>query len=302
MSWYLKNRYGGKCAKIPLNAGFTCPNRDGTRSVSGCTFCSSKGSGDSILAFSEDLKTQYEQNLARMKKKWPQAKGIPYFQSFSNTYAPLEKLKEIYTPFLEDDDIFCLAIATRADCLSEEFLDWISGYKKDIWIELGLQTSDDWTGQQINRGYTTAEVEKALDSIARHSLFSCIHIINGLPGEDHEKMMETARWCAAHHPDAIKIHMLHLIENTRMAADYRLSPFALLSLEEYASLVCDQLEVLPAEMVIERVTGDGMKEDLIGPDWTLRKTVVSNTIDKMMQQRQSWQSKKYLEKQSEERL
>lgn len=291
ISYYFRKKYGSKCAKIPLNAGLTCPNRDGTKSTDGCTFCSDMGSGDSILAFSQDLKTQYDRNLARMHKKWPEAKGIPYFQSFSNTYAPLEKLKEIYLPFLEDDSIFCICIATRADVLEEDFVSWIAGFGKDIWIELGLQTASDQTGSAINRSYSTKEVGEAVRLIHRHGLKACIHLINGLPGESRNQMVENARWVSDQEADGIKIHMLHLIDGTRMAAQYRLDPFHLLSLEEYSDIVCDQLEVLPEGMVIERLTGDGMKEDLIGPEWTLRKTAVTNRIDQKMQERNSWQSR-----------
>ncbi len=291
MSYYLKKRYGVKCAKIPLNAGFTCPNRDGTVSTDGCTFCSVRGSGDSILAFDQDLMKQYRLNLERIHHKWPHARGIPYFQSFSNTYAPLRRLRQIYTPFLENPDIFCLCIATRADCLDEDFVRWIASYHKDIWIELGLQSASDETGRRINRGYSTEDVSRALALIRKYGLFSCVHIINSLPGETAQTMIDTARWAAREHPDAVKIHMLHLISGTRMANDYRKEPFSLLSLDEYADLVCDQLELLPPDMVIERITGDGMQADLIEPLWTLKKTCVSNRIDTRMFERNTWQGR-----------
>lgn len=291
MSWYLKNRYGAKCAKIPLNAGFTCPNRDGTKSVSGCTFCSARGSGDSILAFEKPLKEQYDQNLKRILNKWPNARGIPYFQSFSNTYGSLEKLRAIYLPFLEDPDIFCICIATRADCLHEDFVKWISGYDKDIWIELGLQSSNEETGRLINRGYSTKEVEEALQLLKKYGIYSCVHLINSLPGEDHETMMNSARWVAEHHPDALKIHMLHMIQNTKMAEDYLRGEFELMDQEDYCALVCDQLEILPEDMVIERITGDGIQKDLIAPLWTVKKTAVANRIDQMLYERNSWQGK-----------
>ncbi|WP_273234883.1 TIGR01212 family radical SAM protein [Ileibacterium valens] len=291
MSWYLKNRYGEKCAKIPLNAGFTCPNRDGKVSFGGCTFCSAKGSGDSILSFEKPLKNQYQDNLDRIHHKWPKAKGIPYFQSFSNTYAPLEKLKEIYTPFLEDPEIFCICIATRADCLEEDFVSWISKYKKDIWIELGLQSSNDQTGKRINRGYSTKDVENALFLLKKYGVFSCIHLINSLPFEDHEMMMESARWCTVFKPDAIKIHMLHMITNTQIAKDYLNGDFKLMDQDEYCTLVCDQLEILPPEMIIERITGDGLQEDLIAPLWTTKKTSVANQVDRILFERNSWQGK-----------
>lgn len=298
LSYALKKEYGKKTAKIPLNAGFTCPNRDGTVDVGGCTFCSAKGSGDSILEFGSSLKKQYLANLERARRKWPDCLGIAYFQSFSNTYAPLEKLKDIYTPFYEDPDVTALAIATRSDCLDEEKIAWLASQGKETWIEIGLQTIHEQTAKAIHRGHDLQSVKDALDLCKKYHLKTCVHLMNGLPGESPEMMVESAKWVADQHPDAIKIHMLHLIEGTAMARKWKLDPFPLLSQEEYVNIVCDQLEVLPAEIIIERVTGDGMAEDLIGPEWTLKKTAVANDIDKELFARNSWQSKKYEPKES----
>lgn len=299
-SWYLKKRYKQKCAKIPLNAGFTCPNRDGTKSVGGCTFCSAMGSGDTILGWNNDLEEQYIQNLERARQKWPDALGMAYFQSYTNTYAPLDALIEIYTPFFERDDTAAICIATRADCLEPEKLEWFSRMKKktgkEVWIELGLQSVHEKTTDRLNRAHTTKEVEEAVKNIAHAGLKSCVHLINGLPGESHEEMLETARQTAAMHPDAVKIHMLHLIKNTKLAAEYKLHPFHLLDEKEYVRIVCDQLEVLPADIIIERLTGDAVKEDLIAPEWTLKKTAVTNDIDKELFSRNSWQGKFATEK------
>ena len=293
-SYYLKNHYGKKTAKIPLNAGFTCPNRDGTKSTGGCAFCSSMGSGDTILHFREDLASQYEANLNRARQKWPDCLGMAYFQSYTNTYAPLEVLKQIYEPFYQRDDIAAVCIATRADCLDEEKIAWFASQPKETWMEIGLQTANENVAAAMNRAHTTKEVENALALCAKYGIKTCLHLINGLPGDSKEDMLETARFAAAVKPDAIKIHMLHLLTNTALAKRYELNPFPLLSLEEYVSIVCDQLELLPAEMVIERVTGDGIAQDLIGPEWTKYKTVVANEIDKELLKRNSWQSKKYV--------
>lgn len=291
LSWHYKNLYGFKCAKIPLNGGFTCPNRDGTKSAGGCTFCSSSGSGDTILDATAPLMEQYASNLRRARSKWPQARGIAYFQAYTNTYAPLEKLKEIFTPFLENPDVLELSIATRADCLEQETIDWLASWNKPVWIEMGLQTVHEETSKRINRCHTTAEVAEKAEACRKAGLKICIHLMNGLPGETHEMMVETARQTAVMKPDAVKIHMLHLIHNTKMAVEWKLNPFPLLSEEEYVQTVCDQLEVLPPEIIIERLTGDGVQSDLIGPLWTTKKTITINNIDKELVRRNSWQGK-----------
>lgn len=294
-SYYLKTNYHQKLAKIPLNCNFTCPNRDGSKSYFGCYFCSSKGSGDSVEGFHEDLKTQFKAGLLRARNKWPECKGIAYFQSYSNTYADLKVLKDIYDPFFEDDDVSQIAIATRADCLQDEFLDYLSNKtaKKEVWIELGLQSIHEKTMDSLNRQHSTQEVETALKKLQERNIKTCIHIINGLPGETKDMMLETAKWVADQHPTAIKIHMLHLIKNTVLHRRYKLKPFPLLSKEEYVNIVCDQLEVLPADMIIERLTGDGIAEDLAAPFWTIKKTSVINDIDTELFKRNSYQSKFY---------
>lgn len=292
-SYYLKNHYGTKTAKIPLNASFTCPNRDGTKGIGGCVFCSAMGSGDTILGFQDDLASQYELNLTRARQKWPVCKGMAYFQSYTNTYAPLKQLKEIYTPFYENPDVEAVCIATRADCLDWDMLEWFASWNKDTWIEIGLQSSNEATAAAMNRGHTTQDVTDAVEMIKKAGLHSCVHLINGLPGETREDMLESARYAARIHPDAVKIHMLHVIENSKLAVQYKLHPFDLLSKEEYVSIVCDQLELLPADIVIERLTGDAVKEDLIAPQWTLKKTSVVNDIDTELFRRNSWQGKKF---------
>ena len=278
MNYYLKSKYNCKIAKVPLNAHFTCPNRDGTKSIGGCTFCSSKGSGDSVLGFNENVMEQYEIGLSRMKRKWPDCKGFAYFQSYSNTYAPFSVLKDLYDPFFEKEDVFGICIATRADCIDDEFLEYLNkkSVLKETWIELGLQSIHEDTMDLCNRCHNTQIVYDIIQKIKKTHIKCCVHIMNSLPYESKEKMIETAEWVAHSNCDAIKIHMLHLIQGTQMANDYLKNPFPLLSKEEYIDIVVSQLEILPESMIIERLTGDGIASDLIAPDWTIKKTKVRN--------------------------
>lgn len=293
-SYATKEMYHHKVAKIPLNAGFTCPNRDGTKSVGGCRFCSSNGSGDTILSAQSTLETQFTNNLKRAQQKWPDCLGIPYFQSFSNTYAPLELLKKIYTPFYQRDDIVAIAIATRTDCFTEEQAKWFSKQEKTTWLEFGLQSIHDETAKAMNFAHSAQDAKKAIELCHRYHLKSCLHIINGLPNETEKMMLETAKFVADLHPDAIKIHMLHLLDNSVLGQEWKQQPFDLLTLEQYVSITCDQLEILPSEMIIERVTGDGLASDLLAPLWTQKKTIVANEIDKELLRRNSWQGKYYV--------
>lgn len=297
MNYYFQQKYKTKIAKVPLNAGFTCPNRDGSKGVGGCTFCSSKGSGDSIVSFLEDLQSQYRLGLERMRKKWPHCLGFAYFQAYSNTYADIETLKKIYDPFVKDDNVIGIAIATRADCLDDEKIKYFNeiAQTKEIWLELGLQSIHDQTMDMCNRCHTTKDVEDILKKLKKTQIKTCIHIMNSLPNETKDMMMDTAYWLAKNKPDAIKIHMLHIIQETKMATQFKEEHFKLLSLEEYVDIVVSQLEVLPEDCIIERVTGDGMASDLIEPLWTIKKTIVINEIDKAMVKRNTWQGKKYVQ-------
>lgn len=294
-SYASKKRYGSKIAKIPLNAGFTCPNRDGTKSTGGCAFCSAMGSGDTILESSSSLAVQYETNLERARHKWPDCQGIAYFQSFSNTYAPLDTLKRIYTPFFENKNVSAIAIATRTDCFSKECAKWLGEmqkkYRKDVWVEFGLQSRHEKTAKAMNFAHTAQDAKNAISLCREYGLLSCLHIINGLPDETREMMIATARYVNELHPDAIKIHMLHLLKNTRLGEAWLKENFELLSLDEYVSIVCDQLEVLSPDIIIERVTGDGLADDLLAPLWTAKKTMTANAIDTELFKRNSWQGR-----------
>lgn len=283
-NYYLKNHYRNKVFKVSLNAGFSCPNRTGEKGYGGCTFCSPLGSGDFAGNAKDDLIKQFNDVKTKMHEKWQDADHIAYFQAYSNTYAPLEQLKKVYNPFLEIPSVKALAIATRPDCLDKgivEYLDSLTA-KKDIWLELGLQTTDDRIAESFNRGYDFQTFIDALNLLRDTNIKVCVHIINGLPNETKDMMLQNVKRISHFKIDAIKIHMLHLLQNSQMGEDYRKNPFNLLSLDDYVKLVAEQLRYLPDDMIIQRLTGDAKKEDLIAPDWTLNKTNVLNSIDKYM--------------------
>ena len=283
-NYYLKSHFGHKVCKVPLNAGFTCPNRDGSKSTGGCTFCSALGSGEFQGVTSKNLLEQFESGAEVMHRKWPDAKLMAYFQSYTNTYGPLSKIKECIEPFMQRDDVIGICVATRADCLKEDVIEYLNAcaQSKEIWIELGLQTIHDETSLRINRAHTFKEFKDKVERLSSTDCKICVHIMNSLPDETREMMIETAK-VIGHLPiHAVKIHMLHLIEGTKMLKEYKEKPFTLLSQEEYVELVVTQLRYLPDTMVIQRVTGDGMKDSLYGPMWTLNKTQVTNDIDKLM--------------------
>lgn len=282
-NYYLKNKYNEKIFKVPLDAGFTCPNRDGSVAFGGCSFCSALGSGDSVI-HSNDLMKQFDDGMNMMRNKWPQGKGMAYFQAYTNTYASLERLKAIYEPFVQRKDVIAICIATRADCLNDEniaYLNSLTKYK-DIWVEVGLQTIHDETSNQLNRGHDYACFLEAIQKLSKTNCKICVHIINGLPNETKEMMLDTVKAIAQLPIHAVKIHMLHLLKNTKLAKDYEENPFHILSLEEYVEIVCEQLTYLPKEIILERLTGDGIASDLITPLWTIKKVCVLNEIDKYM--------------------
>lgn len=290
-NYYLKNKYGCKVAKVSLNAGFTCPNRDGTKGYGGCIFCSDSGSGDFAGNVTLPLETQFTQVASMMQKKWPDCKYIAYLQANTNTYGPLTKIKESIDPFINKKDIVGIAIATRPDCLNEEIVAYLAEVNKqtDIWIELGLQTIHDQTGDFCNRGHTYQEFLDGLALLRKYHLDVCVHIINGLPNETIDMMLETAKVVGTLDIQALKIHMLYVVENTALAILYKTAPFAILDREQYISLVAKQLTYIPAHIVIERLTGDGNIQDLIAPTWSIKKVTIINDIDKQMKKNNYYQ-------------
>lgn len=293
-NYFSRKTYGDKTYKVGIDAGFTCPNRDGTVAHGGCIFCSAAGSGDMILN-SRDLEKQISHSIQIMEDKWPNAKKIAYFQAYSNTHAPLEKLKELYDPFFEDDRFVGIDIATRSDCLDDEKIAYFKekAQQKDLTIEIGLQSIHQSTGDWMNRGHDLNSVTEATQKLKDAGIRTCIHIINGFPQETPEMMLETARYVAKLNPDMLKIHMLHVIKSSQLGILYHHNPFPLLSREEYVDIVVKQLEMMHPKMVIARLTGDALGDDLLAPEWTRKKTIVLNEIDKKMAKDNTWQGKYY---------
>jgi len=290
---YLKTTFGSKVFKVSLDAGFSCPHRN-VQGIGGCTFCSTAGSGDYAGNRKDTLIQQYDEGFAMMSRKWPNAKGIAYFQAYTNTYAPLEHLKKVYDPFFDDHSSIAVAIATRADCLTDDIIQYLKEKNeiKPLYLEVGIQTIHEQTANRINRRENIEDIEKKLILLKEAGLKVVCHIINGLPDETTEMMIQTARWVAKMNPFAIKIHMLHIIKDTVLARQFKENPFPILSKEEYVDIIVRQLEVLPSSVVIARLTGDAVQEDLIEPLWTLRKVSVLNDIDKAMANQDTWQGKK----------
>ena len=289
--YFLRNKFGCKVFKAPIDAGFTCPNIDGKCSVGGCTYCSGRGSGDFAPPPTLSVAEQYEISAALMRKKWKDSKGIVYFQAHTNTYAPIEKLRSVYNEALRIEDAVGISIATRADCIDSEVAELLHelSEKTFLTVELGLQTVHDSTSERINRGHDYETFLKGYERVK--DLFTCIHIINGLPGEDKEMMMETARKVARLHPNMLKIHLLHVLKNTQIEKEYERGLFDTLSLEEYVDITVSQIEIMPSDVILGRVTGDGERESLVAPLWSLKKLSVMNEIDKEFVKRESFQGK-----------
>lgn len=297
-NYYLRDKFGTKVFKVSINAGFTCPNIDGSISYGGCAYCSKDGSGDFAGNPRDNLVKQFKDIKEMMEKKWPQAKYIGYFQAFTNTYAPLEVLKDKYETILDQDGVVGLSISTRPDCIDDDILDYLDqlNTRTNLWVELGLQTVHDQTSNIINRGHGLDVFVDCVNRLRSREIEVVAHVINGLPGETYDMMMETIRRVSHMDIQGVKIHLLHVIKGTPMVNMLNKGELKLLSKEEYVDLVCDQLEILPQEMVIHRLTGDGKKEDLVGPMWSLKKWEVLNAIDDELKRRDSWQGKFYTRK------
>ncbi|WP_088809882.1 MULTISPECIES: TIGR01212 family radical SAM protein [Listeria] len=294
-NYCLREQFGMKIFKVALDGGFDCPNRDGTVARGGCTFCSAAGSGDFAGDRNFDLKTQFDEVRSKMHHKWKDGKYIAFFQAFTNTHAPVSVLREKYETVMNEEGVVGLSIATRPDCLPDDVVEYLAELNERtyLWVELGLQSAHDETGKLINRAH---DYETYLEGVAKlhaKGIRVCTHIINGLPKETPEMMLETAQKVAESGVEGIKIHLLHLLKGTPMVLDYKRGDLKFLSQEDYVKLVCDQLELLPKEMVIHRITGDGGVSDLIGPMWSLNKFEVLNAIDQELVFRNSYQGKHF---------
>ena len=294
LDYFYKNRFNEKIFKVSLNAGFTCPNIDGTKGFGGCIYCSKTGSGEFAGNKKDSIKKQFNEIRDMMLKKWPKAKYIAYFQARTNTYAPLDKLKEIYEEVLTYKDVIGINIATRADSITDECLDYLEDLNKRTYltIELGLQTIKEETSILINRCHTLKEFEDMVKKLRERNIDVVVHIINGLPNETKTDMLNTVKYLNKLDIQGIKIHMLSITKDTRLENYYKEHPFHVLTKEEYIDIVVDELELLRPEIVIHRITGDPKLEDLIEPNWLVKKFCVLNDIDKEMVKRDTYQGKK----------
>lgn len=296
--YYLRHAFGEKCAKIPLDGGFTCPNRDGKCGTGGCIYCSERGSGEFAPSALLPIEEQYEIGRERLRAKWGALKCIPYFQAYTNTYAPLSRLQELFDKAVALPDAVGLNVATRADCLSPEIVDYLASLSERtvVTVELGLQSVHDETAARINRGHTFA------DFLAGYRLLRdraprvriCVHLILGLIGENDEMMVESAQRVGELAPNEVKFHSLYVLKNTKMAEIYHNGGYIPLTRERYVDLVVKGICLMPADTVIGRLTGDGVENELIAPLWTQNKRCVLNEIDKKFYNENLWQGKRLL--------
>ena len=282
---FLKEKFGTKVYKIALNGGFTCPNRDGKIDTRGCIFCSKGGSGDFAENPELSITEQIENGKKRLEKKIKNGKYIAYFQAFTNTYAPVERLRTIYTEAIDHPDIAALSIGTRPDCLGGDILALLDELNKikPIFVELGLQTVNENTAKYIRRGYTLDVYDKAVEDLHKIGINVVTHIILGLPGESKDDMLKSVKY-ACKVTDGIKLQLLHVLKGTDLATDYEQGKFEVLTLEEYTDIIVDCVKIISQDVVIHRLTGDGAKKDLIAPLWSADKKTVLNTINRALKE------------------
>ena len=293
--YMLREKFGEKIYKVALNGGMTCPNRDGTLGSRGCIFCSAGGSGDFAGNRQDSITEQIEKQTASIRQKRGVAKFIAYFQAYTNTYAPVDYLRKIYTEALSHPDIVAISIGTRPDCLDEDILQLLDelNQKKPVWVELGLQTIHETTAQYIRRGYALSYFETAVSELRKRNLDVIVHTILGLPGESKNDILSTIEYLNHQDIQGIKLQLLHVLKGTDLADDYFKGKFQVYTMEEYLDLVIDCLEHLNPEIVIHRLTGDGPKDLLIAPLWSSAKRTVLNTLHRECKLRHSFQGKQY---------
>lgn len=289
ISDYLKKQFGHKTIKLSIDGGFTCPNRDGSKGYGGCIFCSDSGSGD-MASSGDNISKVLDSQIAILSKKWPDAKYIAYFQSHTNTYAPVEILREKFMDALSDPRISGIVIATRPDCLGDDVLNLLSELNKKtlMWVELGLQSIHPQTSEFINRGYNLSVYDDACNKLSKRGIKFVTHIILGLPGESRQDMIDTVKYVCKSGTWGIKLHLLNITKNSRLAkthSDY--TPFE--SIDDYVGMVCDLLEIIPYKIIIHRLTADTPRKNLISPLWSYKKRTILNGIYHEMFQRGSIQ-------------
>lgn len=292
---YLREIFGERVQKIPLDAGLSCPNRDGTISTNGCIFCDSRGSGTGAMVHHVlSIDEQIEEGRKFAAKRYKAHKYIAYFQSFTNTYAPVSRLRELYSSALEHEGMVGLSIGTRPDCVDRETLEMIRSFTGDyhVWIEFGLQSAHDRTLEKINRGHDVACFEKSVRTADDYGLNVCAHVILGLPGETREMMTDTARYISGLPLSGVKIHLLYVVKGTALAGMYERGEYRCLDREEYVERVVDFLELLPEHVVIQRLTGDPVPSEIVAPRWALQKGENLKRIHMRMEERDTWQGRK----------
>ena len=292
---YLWNRFGCNVYKLQIDAGFTCPNRDGSLGTGGCSYCDGRGSRLRQKGPLPSVSEQIETGKAHYRKLRKAAKFVAYFQTFTNTYAPVEKLKALYDEALSQEDIIGISVGTRPDCIDESVIRLFEDYAKNrhVWMEYGLQSMHDGTLRRINRGHDAETFRRAVLQTAGRGIHICAHIIAGLPGESRQQILETAGFVASLPIQGIKIHLLLALDGTVIGDQYRAGQIQIMGKEEYVSTVCDVLEILPPDMVIQRLTADGYRDIFLAPEWGKKKLDVLNAIDRELERRGSYQGRKH---------
>lgn len=295
LNYFLREKFGEKVFKISLDGGFSCPNRDGKVSKGGCVFCSARGSGDYAGSRNFSITNQFNNVKTMMANKWKSGKYIAYFQAYTNTYAPVDELRQKYEEAINQEGVVALSIATRPDCLEDDVLDLIEELSKKlyVWVELGLQTINDDVAKKINRGYDLKVFDNAMTRLKERNIDVVVHSILGLPGESQDDMLKTIDYIAHSGAQGIKLHLLHLMKDTKMVELYENGELQFLSQEEYIKLICRAVSMLPKEMVVHRLTGDAPRDLLIGPMWSLKKWEVLNAIDKTLEDNDIYQGKNF---------
>ena len=293
LNTHLRGIFGCRVQKITVDAGLTCPNRDGTLSSGGCIYCNTRGSGTGAHARGLSITRQLTNGKQSLSKRYKAKKFLAYFQSFSNTYAPLPTLKRLYDEALSVDDVVGLSIGTRPDCVNGRVLDLLQSYAERhlIWLEYGLQSASDVTLEFINRGHDVQSFIDAVEKTKNRGIKICVHVILGLPHETRQDILHTAATIARLGIDGVKLHLLYVVKGTRLEALYRKGEFKCLEQHAYVDLVCDFLERIPFEMVVQRLTGDPHREELAAPAWSLKKTETLELVGKTLEKRASWQGR-----------
>jgi radical SAM protein (TIGR01212 family) len=290
-NFWLRERFGCRVQKVTIDAGFSCPNRDGTISDKGCIYCNARGSGTGAFARGESVSQQLKEGIEYLGRRYKANKFIAYFQAFTNTYGPVDKLARLYREALSVPGVVGLAIGTRPDCIDEEKLDLLSELAEDnmIWVEYGLQSAKDRTLDRINRGHSYAEFASAVNATAGRGIYICTHLILGLPGESPEDMENTAKKVAGLPIDAVKLHLLYVVRGTSLAEIYDRGQYEPLSMDDYVACVCRVLRLLPENIVIQRLTGDPHPHELVAPQWSLEKQRVRARIEEELKRENIFQ-------------